>query len=152
MYLRTCTADGLTYVRGRDEFRFLLQYVYTFKGISQTPIIQTFSPANMRAYGGDNDYLQLTLEESFLKSCKLSEISDFDRLCLEEMTWGQNRNERWYEEREKRIQSSNFYRVCHAQEDNLPSLAKTLVCVGSISCNEAVRHVKYTRERGTSVL
>lgn len=126
---------------------FFYNTCMNFKGISQTPIFQTFSPANMRAYGCDHDYLQLTLEESFLKSCKLSEISDFDRVCLEEMTRGQNRNERWYEEREKRIQSSNFYRVCHAREDNLPTLAKTLVCGGSIPCNEKMRHgQKYERE------
>lgn len=112
-----------------------------FPGISKTPIFQTFDSANVRAITNDHDYFEMSHEDHFLKICKLSEISEKDRNDIELYTRGQSKNDRWFEEREKRIQSSNFHRVCTATDrTNLNNLATSYVQGHSLKQTEAMRH------------
>ena len=125
-----------------------------FKGISMTPIFKTFPPANVRAYAHDLDYLALTQEDILLNVMKLNQMSDHDYKKIEEITCGQNINERWIEERGKQLQSSNFYRICTATAiTDLDKLAESMVLGKSIKTNEAMRHGhKHERERPFSVM
>lgn len=112
-----------------------------FKGISRTPIFQSFEPANVRAYALDHDYQKETPEEMFLKAMKITEISEEEQAYLEMYTRGQDKNDRWFEERKKRIQSSNFHRICHVTErTNHHRYAASLVNSSSIKQNEAMKH------------
>ena len=135
--------------RNAEEYKdYFYNTCMNFKGISMTPIFQTFPPANVRAYAHDHDYLALTQEDILLNAMKLNQISEHDYQKIEEITRGQNTNERWIEERGKRLQSSNFYRICTATErTDLDKLAESMVLGKSIKTNEAMRHgQKYERE------
>ncbi|KAH3693143.1 hypothetical protein DPMN_192544 [Dreissena polymorpha] len=70
------------------------------------------------------------------------EIITTDECCeLEVFTRGRNPNERWFEECGKRIQSSNYHRICSATENaNLAALASTMFSGHVIKQNEAMRH------------
>ena len=127
---------------------FFYNTCMNFRGISRTPIFQTFEPANIRAYANDHDYFKLTQEENFMRVNRLSYISDKDRCDIELFTRGQNKNDRWFDERQKRIQSSNFYRVCVATDrTNKDELAQSYVQGHSVRQTEAMRHGnKYERE------
>ncbi|WAQ95323.1 hypothetical protein MAR_028013 [Mya arenaria] len=106
----------------------LLQYLYEFRGISETPIFQTFSQANMQAISNDHDYFELSHEDNFLKLSKLTKLSEKDRDDIEMYTRGQNKNDRWFEEGKKIIQSSHFHCVCTATErTDLNDLANSFV-------------------------
>ncbi|XP_052790029.1 uncharacterized protein LOC128224265 [Mya arenaria] len=119
-----------------------------FRGISKTPIFQTFSPANIRAISNDHDYFEVSHEDNFLEQCKITKLSDKDRDDIEMYTRGQNKNDRWFEEREKRIQSSNFHRVCTATErTDLHDLAKSFVRGKGLKPTEAMRHgIQYEKD------
>lgn len=112
-----------------------------FRGISKTPIFQLFKPANIRAYSNDHDYLKISPENQFMKSAKLTEISLDDRRDIEIYTRGQNTNDRWFEERQRRLVSSNFHRICTATDrTNMAELAESLVKGKTVRQNEAMRH------------
>ena len=80
------------------------------------PIFQLFEPANIRASSHDHDYLVRTPEEIFLDSISVSSITDEQISNIENRTRGQSGNDLWFEERKKRIQSSNFGRICKATD------------------------------------
>lgn len=75
-------------------------------------------------------------------------MSEVDCRNIETYTRGQRNNERWVEEREKRIQSSNFHRICTAtSKTNMSSLAESLVSGQKTRENEAIRHgTKFEKE------
>ncbi|KAH3851465.1 hypothetical protein DPMN_093947 [Dreissena polymorpha] len=87
-----------------------------FAGISKTPIFQTFEQANMYAFSNDHDYFSTSHEQNFLNHNKITQITPEECDSIEVLTRGQNTNDRWNEEREKRIQSSNYHRICTATE------------------------------------
>ena len=94
------------------------------KDTPQRPIFQLFEPASMLALVNDHNYSCVKMEVSFLKSIGLLEMSDDAIHLLEKKTRGQSANKLWVEERLKRIQSSNFGRICKATErTNLNNLA-----------------------------
>jgi hypothetical protein len=69
----------------------------------------------------------------------LTEISLKDMVNIEMYTRGQNRNKRWFGERKKRFQSSNFHRMCTATEQTKSlELAKLFVKGNSILQNDAI--------------
>lgn len=112
-----------------------------FKGISDTPIVQAFNPGNIRAFNADHDYFKETHEQKFLRDNKLVTVTDSNISAIEFCTRGQSQNQRWFEEREKRIQSSNFYRICVATaRTNKDTLARALVHGSSIKANDAIKH------------
>ena len=112
-----------------------------FATISKTPIFQTFEPANMYAYSNDHDYFSTSHEQNFLNLNKITKITSEECECIEEQTRGQNTNDRWHEERGKRIQSSNYHRICAATEKtSLVGLASTIVQGQVVRQNEAMRH------------
>ncbi|KAH3800240.1 hypothetical protein DPMN_153871 [Dreissena polymorpha] len=83
----------------------------------------------MYAENNDHDYFEVTHEENFLKQTKITEITTDECCELEVLTRGQNTSDRWFEERGKRIQSSNYHRICTATEKaNLAALALSFQC------------------------
>ncbi|XP_053390353.1 uncharacterized protein LOC128553251 [Mercenaria mercenaria] len=135
--------------QNRENYKdYFYNTCMNFKGISKTPIFQAFQPANMRAYALDHDYQSDTLEDIFLNAIQVTKISKSQRETLEVYTRGQEKNERWFEEREKRIQSSNYHRICHATErTNHDQLAASLVHPNKLKQNEAMKHAhKYEKE------
>ncbi|KAH3779126.1 hypothetical protein DPMN_180605 [Dreissena polymorpha] len=70
----------------------------------------------MYAYSNDHDYFSTSHEQNFLNLNKIIKITSEECECIEEQTRGQNTNDQWYEERGKRIQSSNYHRICAATE------------------------------------
>jgi len=76
------------------------------------PISQLYPPANILGICHGHDYLQRTPEDKFLKDMSISEISLKDQQAIEAATRQQQKNKQWKEERKKRLQSSNFGRIC----------------------------------------
>jgi len=112
-----------------------------FKGISKAPIFQAFKPENIRGLNADHDYLKETHEEIFLREHKLATITDSEISSIELCTRGQSHNQRWVEELVKRVQSSNFYRVCVATEKtDLNKLAMSMVQGSMFKPNDAIKH------------
>ena len=87
-----------------------------FRGVHKMPIFQLFEPANAKAAAHDHDYLELTPEDNFLQAIGLLNLTDEKRDNIERYTRGQSKNRAWTEERLKRIQSSNFGKICKATE------------------------------------
>lgn len=118
-----------------------------FKGISKILMFQLFPPADSCAVAHDHDYLKETPEENFLHAFGVSQISDRECADIEFLTRGQNKNERWYEERTKRIQSSNFGRVCTATEKtDFTKLAESFSCVKTVRCDAILNGQKFEKE------
>jgi hypothetical protein len=131
-----------------------------YKGISTMPIFQTVAPANTLAAAHDHDYLQETPESNFLTAIGISDISKNERDSIEQQTRGQSKNERWFEEREIRLQSSNFGRICKATDrTDFGKLACSYLKTTKIR-SDAILHgqkyekaavQKYEKDRGVQV-
>ena len=80
------------------------------------PVSHSFSQANSLAITHDHDYLMHTPEDTFLNAIFVGKISDLQKSTLEIGTRGQNQNPLWKEERLKRVQSSEFCRICKATD------------------------------------
>lgn len=80
------------------------------------PVSHLFPPANSLAIAHDHDYIMHTPEDTFLNAICVGEISDLQKSTLEIDTRGQNQNPLWKEERLKRLQSSEFGRICKATD------------------------------------
>lgn len=64
----------------------------------------------------DHDYFQEKLSEIWLKNVNITEIIDAEITKFEKETCGQSINPLWQAESGKRIQSSNFGRICKCTE------------------------------------
>jgi len=82
---------------------FFRNVCLNFKGISKAPNFQAFKPGNIRGLNADHDYLKETHEEVFLREHKLMTITDSEISSIELCTSGQSQNQRWFEERVKRV-------------------------------------------------
>jgi len=79
----------------------------------QSPISQTYVIANPYAVLTDHSYF--TLDEpidSFLRSLRITEITEYDVKAVQVETIGQSTNIQWKNERKKRISASNFGCIC----------------------------------------
>lgn len=100
----------------------------SFKGISKTPIYQTFPPANMTGFDIDHDYLQYQGSFECLQQLNVTKISEEEARILNMKTADQALSNLWHEERCKRIHSSVFGRICKMTERTNPEkLAESLV-------------------------
>lgn len=97
----------------KDYFRNIC---LNFREIKSMPVSHLFPPANSLAIAHDHDYLMHTPEDTFLNAICVGEISDLQKSTLEIDTRGQNQNPLWKEERLKRLQSSEFGRICKATD------------------------------------
>ena len=131
-----------------------------FNEITSMPISHLFPPANSLAVAHDHDYLKYTPEELFLNSICVGEINESQKSFLEINTRGQSRNPLWKEERLKRLQSSEFGRICKATErtDHL-KLAKSLQTAKNIVTpaiyhgqkHEAIAIRQYEKDSGCKI-
>ena len=80
------------------------------------PILQTIPPANMYAISNDHDYLEKHPEHQFLDQIGVTTISTKAIENIEKSTRGQASNRKWYEERDLRLHSSSFGRICKATD------------------------------------
>jgi putative phage-type endonuclease len=101
--------------------------VLNYDEASAMPVFQLYSPANPYDVAAVHNYCG-DVEELFLKTFLISQISGAEIEALEANTRGQANSALWKEERCKRITSSNFGVVCKATERrDLNILAKQLV-------------------------
>ncbi|XP_052072779.1 uncharacterized protein LOC127710859 [Mytilus californianus] len=84
------------------------------------PINQLFEPCNIRALAHDHDYLQKCPEDIFLNQFGLITMNDEHISRNEQQTRGQQANKQWHIERQKRLQSSNFGRICKLTDRSDP--------------------------------
>ncbi|XP_055954502.1 uncharacterized protein LOC126811236 [Patella vulgata] len=92
----------------------LRNVVLNWQGKSKWPVLQMYESANIRALAADHDYMELTMEDHFLKTEKVSCISKAEIYEIEQQTKYQSACDRWTAERRKRITSSNFGNICKA--------------------------------------
>jgi len=76
------------------------------------PILQTIPPANLYALANDHDYRNGGPKHICLSDLQVISLSAAEASEIEMKTRGQSQCAAWYEEREKRIQSSMFGRIC----------------------------------------
>lgn len=88
-----------------------------FRGAAKLPITHLFPPANVFAAAHDHNYLEKTWEDCFLQAVNVTAITEAEIQDLERKTRGQTANPEWFVERTKRIQSSNFGRICKGLAD-----------------------------------
>ncbi|XP_014665253.1 PREDICTED: uncharacterized protein LOC106807441 [Priapulus caudatus] len=109
-------------------------------GVSTTPIFQLFKPANPYAVAHDHDYCFDTMQNDFLSSISLPNITQEKRTEIEHTTRGQTGNAAWFEERCKRLTSSNFGRICKATDKtDFRKLVRSSTTVTKIKC-APIRH------------
>ncbi|KAK6178339.1 hypothetical protein SNE40_013138 [Patella caerulea] len=82
------------------------------QGKSKWPVLQLYESANIRALAADHAYMELTMEDHFLRTEKVSCISKAEIYEIEQQTKSQSACDRWTVERCKRITSSNFGNIC----------------------------------------
>ena len=104
------------------------------------PVRQLFSPANIPAMAHDHWYQAETMEEDFLRKYRVSEITEQERVQIEEQTRRQSTSRRWFEERTKRLTSSHFGEICKATERrDKTKLAESYTVVRDLRC-PAIQH------------
>ena len=82
----------------------------------------------MYAIANDHDYLPVSPTDSLLKEMRVTEISRAECVSIEHNTREQQGNKLWHTERMKRMQSSNFGRICKATDrTDFEKLAESLL-------------------------
>lgn len=101
------------------------------------PMLNLIKPANKMAICKDHDYLEISPEEAFLNSLQLNEIK------LQELERTTKSNKLlWRKERLKRLQSSNFGKICKLRGDK-KKLALSLLCNVDVSAPALTHGIKY---------
>ncbi|KAK7092864.1 uncharacterized protein [Littorina saxatilis] len=115
-------------VSGRERVNYSSHFFNTWKAcplVSERPVSHLFQPVNMRAVAHDHDYCVETVEDRCLKGLGVVSISSDEQKRLEKVTRGQAGNAQWATERTRRLQSSNFGRVCKlTSRSDITALAK----------------------------
>jgi len=133
---------------------------FTLYSKKTMPILQLLPPANPYAIAHDHSYSKISLEDSILQSLNIVNISADECLKLERDTRGQHTSPLWTQERQHRLHSSQFGRICKAtQRTDMDNLAKslterTVVNVASIRHGRTYEKVaveKYMQKTGNQV-
>jgi putative phage-type endonuclease len=91
------------------------------------PLDQSIEPANPYAVSHDHWYLSISDEDRYLAENCITSITLEQRVNVETSTRGQGKSSVWKTERCKRLQSSNFGRICKATDaTDFPKLAYSL--------------------------
>lgn len=127
----------------KDYFRnIMIGFQTTEPG--RTPVLQMCGYANMRGMQ-DHDYCGSPME-NFLKTFKLSSISAEEAHAIEVATRGQKANRRWATEREVRLTSSDFGRICKTRDHESAEKMADRILLGSSFTSQATRHgLKYEK-------
>lgn len=103
-------------VSGRGKEDYEVVFFDTWKAcplVSERPVSHLFEPANIRAVVNDHDCCKEPLEDQCLKGLGIVSLTSKERNTIEQQTRGQAGNNQWVIERTKRLQSSNFGRLCN---------------------------------------
>lgn len=110
--------------------------------LSNAPISQCFTPAN--PYGVLYDHCYHATGDpvdAYLRELKLSAITKQDVEDIKETTIGQADNDVWARERQKRITSSVFGRICkRTPKTDSATLARSLLCQKKDIHSRAIAH------------
>ena len=106
-------------------------------------ISQVFYPANPHAVILDHCYLyadSLDPFDEYLKSLRITEITETEISDIQSATIGQITNPVWKTEKQKRLTASNFGQICKLTERaNASKIAKSYLAVKELHC-AAVQH------------
>lgn len=94
---------------------------------STMPMKQMYEPANPHAVTMDHTYNSSNIENDFLHSLYLCNVTEDMIEKVEETTRGQTNNPVWLEERKKRITASKFHTICHLKDKTMPSYSKQML-------------------------
>ena len=109
--------------------------------VGERPVAQLFSPANVRAIVHDHCYVKQHPEFQCLADLGVAGIAEDRREKVEKVTRGQATSKFWAQERTKRLQSSNFGRICKLTEKTDPKkYARSLSCIPPTVKSEAIVH------------
>ena len=126
-----------------SHFQNMENYKHIFRNLTlnyqfaenDMPVTQLYEPANLYAVAHDHDYLQYSPEDMFLQKMNISQITEDTIKEIETNTRGQQKNKRWNQERQLRITSSNFGRICKATpQADLKKLARDIQRNHNIKC------------------
>ena len=108
------------------------------------PMLHTIPPANVFGAVHDHDYLKMTISDTVLHHDNIASIEAKEVERIEESTRGQATDPSWFQERSKRLTSSNFGRICKLTDrTNKAAFAKSLMIVRRISSRSLAHGVKY---------
>lgn len=114
---------------------------HALKRREHMPLLQTYGPANSVAMDTDHDYLELRQSDLFLQREFITKITEDEVAEIERLTRGQNKNPAWQVERTKRIQSSNFGKICKATaKRDMDKLASSLMEITNLNHIRSIRH------------
>ena len=108
------------------------------------PILQNIPPANVYAIVNDHDYLKKHPEDMFWESFGVLSISEKEISDIERETRKQHASKAWCRERIKRLQSSNFGRICKAtHKTNFDNLASSFMQTRELHTEPILHGKKY---------
>lgn len=111
------------------------------------PIRQLYPPANIWAYCHDHQYASVSHEELLLRSLRVSSVSATERQNIESATRQQAASSQWRLERQLRLQSSNFGRICKAtNRTNFDLLAQNMLNPAEFRSKATDHGKKFERE------
>ena len=103
------------YFRNNPSYPTFVRNMIINRSKDKMPIEQTIEPANSYEILHDHGhYTASKLQDVFLAQQHLTEITEEEIRQVEEKTRGQATNKAWAQERCKRVQSSQFGRICKA--------------------------------------
>ena len=131
--------------RKRDGYSVYFRSIWVnHKNISSLPISQLYPPANMYAIASDHDYLEGSPEDRWLEANYVTKISEDQIKDIESSTVGQSKNPVWKSERCKRLQSSNFGRICKATDrTDFDKLANSLTVTTNLKTPAILHGQRY---------
>jgi hypothetical protein len=141
-HLHTSISDDIDFDPRPPEFIHQVGYSTYFQNLcinsaafSDAPVAQCFMPASI--FGVMHDHSYCTSQDptdKILKDLKVSEISEHDITCIERATLRQSENEMWLKERQKRLNSSSFGRICkRTSKTDSQKMARSMLSTAQIN-------------------
>lgn len=110
-------------------------------GYKTMPILHSLAPANVRALANDHDYLEDTMEDWFLDKISVRNITKQEISNIEKKTRGQSKAKDWFHDREIRLTSSNFGRICKLTDrTNVKELVSSFMSPNNNINSKALQH------------
>ena len=128
------------------DYKAYFRNICIGSGFTFIPFMQEHKPGNVHGFAHDHDYLALTPEDQFLKDHNITEITEDNIVAFECATTGQSSSRLWMDERNKRLHSSNFGKICKATErTDKEKLARSLTVTNDVKSAAILHGKKYER-------
>lgn len=126
---------------------------------SSMPLKQLYPAANQHGICFDHDYLNKSIEDLFLESMCLLNLTEEKIINIEMETRGQSTNAKWHDYRKTHITASIFHTVCHLKTTTLATYSNQILNKISIktramvhgTINEKVAIAQYMKEYDVDV-